>query len=126
VSQAAALAALNGPMDFLEGWRAAYAERRDLVVGRLNAIEGLHCPTPQGAFYVYPSCAGLIGKRTPDGRTIEDDNALVLYLLDAQGVGTVQGAAFGLSPAFRISFATSTAELTEGCDRIARACAELA
>jgi aspartate aminotransferase len=126
VSQAAALAALTGPMDFLDGWRAAYAERRDLVVSRLNAIDGLHCPTPQGAFYVYPSCAGLIGKRTPDGRVIEDDNALVLYLLDAQGVGTVQGAAFGLSPAFRISFATSTAELTEGCDRIARACAELA
>jgi aspartate aminotransferase len=126
VSQAAALAALTGPMDFLDGWRAAYAERRDLVVGRLNAIAGLHCPTPQGAFYVYPSCAGLIGKRRPDGGLIADDNALVLYLLDAQGVGTVQGAAFGLSPAFRISFATSIAELTEGCDRIARAVAELA
>ena len=126
VSQAAALEALTGPMDFLDGWRAAYAERRNLVVGRLNAIAGLHCPTPQGAFYVYPSCAGLIGKRRPDGGLIADDNALVLYLLDAQGVGTVQGAAFGLSPAFRISFATSIAELTEGCDRIARAVAELA
>ena len=125
ISQAAALAALNGPMDFLEGWRSQYAKRRDLVVERLNRIDGLHCPTPQGAFYVYPSCAGLIGKRTPDGRAIEDDSALVMYLLDAQNVGTVQGAAFGLSPAFRISFATSTEELTEGCDRIARACAEL-
>ncbi|HEY4068483.1 MAG TPA: pyridoxal phosphate-dependent aminotransferase [Burkholderiaceae bacterium] len=125
VSQAAALAALTGPMEFLEGWRAEYTKRRDLVVGKLNAIAGLRCPTPQGAFYVYPDCSGLIGKRTPDGRVIEDDNALVLYFLDAQSVGTVQGAAFGLSPAFRISFATSTAELTEGCDRIARACAEL-
>jgi aspartate aminotransferase len=126
VSQAAALAALEGPMDFLNGWRRAYAERRDLVVARLNRIQGLHCPTPQGAFYVYPSCAGLIGKCTPDGRTINDDSALVMHFLDAQNVGTVQGAAFGLSPAFRISFATSTAELSEGCDRIARACAELA
>ncbi|MDQ2735285.1 MAG: pyridoxal phosphate-dependent aminotransferase [Pseudomonadota bacterium] len=126
VSQAAALAALNGPMDFLNGWRSAYTERRDLVVKRLNAIDGLHCPTPQGAFYVYPSCAGLIGKRTPSRLTIDDDSALVMYLLDAQNVGTVQGAAFGLSPAFRISFATSMAELSEGCDRIARACAELA
>jgi aspartate aminotransferase len=125
VSQAAALAALTGPMDFLDGWRTAYAERRDLVVARLNRIEGLQCPTPQGAFYVYPNCAGLIGKRTPDGRTIDDDSALVMYLLDAQNVGTVQGAAFGLSPAFRISFATSTEELNEGCDRIARACAQL-
>jgi aspartate aminotransferase len=125
VSQAAALAALTGPMGFLDGWRAAYAERRDLAVARLNGIEGLQCPTPQGAFYLYPSCAGLIGKSAPDGRVIEDDNALVLYLLDSQGVGTVQGAAFGLSPAFRVSFATSLAELTEGCDRIARACAEL-
>ncbi|MDQ2928513.1 MAG: pyridoxal phosphate-dependent aminotransferase [Pseudomonadota bacterium] len=125
VSQAAALAALNGPMDFLNGWRSAYTERRDLVVKRLNAIDGLQCPTPQGAFYVYPSCVGLIGKRTPRGATIDDDSALVMYLLDAQNVGTVQGAAFGLSPAFRISFATSMAELSEGCDRIARACAEL-
>ncbi|MEO6897139.1 MAG: pyridoxal phosphate-dependent aminotransferase [Caldimonas sp.] len=125
VSQAAALAALNGPMDFLDGWRSEYAKRRDLVVGRLNAIEGLSCPTPQGAFYVFPSCAGLIGRRTPTGGEIVDDTALVLHFLDAQGVGTVQGAAFGLSPAFRISFATSAAELAEGCDRIARACAEL-
>lgn len=125
VSQAAALAALNGPMDFLNGWRSEYAKRRDLVVGRLNAINGLSCPTPQGAFYVFPSCAGLIGRRTPTGGTIVDDTALVLHFLDAQGVGTVQGAAFGLSPAFRISFATSAAELAEGCDRIARACAEL-
>jgi aspartate aminotransferase len=125
ISQAAALAALTGPMDFLDGWRRAYTERRNLVVERLNKISGLHCPTPQGAFYVYPSCAGLIGKRAPDGRSITDDSALVIYLLDAQNVGTVQGAAFGLSPAFRISFATSLAELSEGCDRIARACAEL-
>lgn len=95
------------------------------MVERLNLIEGLQCPTPQGAFYVYPNCAGLIGKRSPDGRTIDDDSALVMYLLDAQNVGTVQGAAFGLSPAFRISFATSIDELNEGCDRIARACAEL-
>jgi aspartate aminotransferase len=126
VSQAAALAALQGPMDFLNGWRSAYVERRNLVVERLNRIDGLHCPTPQGAFYVYPSCAGLIGRRTPDGRAIDDDSALVMHFLDAQNVGTVQGAAFGLSPAFRVSFATSPAELSEGCDRIARACAELA
>ncbi len=125
ISQAGAVAALNGPMDFLDGWRSAYAERRDLVVARLNAIPGLQCPTPQGAFYVYPSCAGLIGKQTPAGGTITDDSALVMHFLDAQNVGTVQGAAFGQSPAFRISFATSKAELAEGCDRIERACAEL-
>ena len=125
ISQAAAVAALNGPMDFLEGWRSAYADRRDLVVARLNAIPGLQCPTPQGAFYVYPSCAGLIGKQAPGGGTITDDSALVMHFLDAQSVGTVQGAAFGQSPAFRISFATSKAELAEGCDSIERACAEL-
>lgn len=125
VSQAAALAALTGPNHFLAGWREQYQQRRNLVVNRLNAIEGLHCPQPAGAFYVYPSCAGLIGRRAPSGQVIRDDSDFVMYLLESQDVGVVQGAAFGLSPAFRISFATSLEQLEEGCRRIAHACAAL-
>ncbi len=125
VSQAAAAAALTGPQDFLVERQAAFQRRRDLVVGRLNAIPGIRCPTPEGAFYVYPDVAGLIGRRTPGGATIADDEALVGHLLEA-GVAPVHGGAFGVSPAFRISYATSEAVLTEACDRIERACAALA
>jgi aspartate aminotransferase len=125
VSQAAALAALSGPMDFLAGWREQYQRRRDLVVERLNAIEGLYCPTPAGAFYVYPSCAGLMGRRDPTGRVIGNDTDLVMHLLETQDVAVIQGAAYGLSPAFRISFATSYEQLEEACERIAAACSTL-
>ena len=125
ISQAAAVAALTGDQSFLKDRAAAFQRRRDLVVGRLNAIAGIHCPTPEGAFYVYPDLSGLIGKTTPNGQRIADDEALVGYLLDEAQVAPVQGAAFGVSPAFRISYATSEAILTEACDRIERACAEL-
>jgi aspartate aminotransferase len=124
ISQAAALAALTGDQSFLAERNAAFQRRRDLVVGRLNAIDGIHCPTPEGAFYVYPDISGLIGKAAPGGGVIGDDEALVTYLL-GHGVAPVHGAAFGLSPAFRISYATSEAQLTEACNRIERACAEL-
>lgn len=126
ISQSAALAALSGPKDFLPGWCAEYQARRDFVVSALNAIDGIRCPTPTGAFYVYPSCAGLIGKRTPEGNVIKTDLDLVLHLLESQDVAVIQGAAFGLSPAFRLSFATSMDQLREGCARIAKACAQLA
>ena len=125
ISQAAAVAALNGPHDFIAGNNAIFKERRDLVVSMLNQAPGLHCPTPEGAFYVYPSCAGVIGKRAPDGRTIADDEGFVTYLLEAEGVAAVHGEAFGLSPYFRVSYATSTEALTEACSRIQRACAAL-
>ena len=120
VSQAAAVAALNGPQDFLPGWVKAFQDRRDLVVSMLNQATGIACPSPDGAFYVYPSCAGTIGKRTPDGKTIASDSDFVTYLLEAEGVAVVQGEAFGLSPHFRISYATSTEELTRACERIQR------
>ena len=125
ISQAAATAALTHPMDYLPGWVKAFQERRDLVVSMLNQATGITCRTPEGAFYVYPSCAGVIGKATPDGTKIENDLDFVTYLLEAEGVAVVQGAAFGLSPHFRISYATSTEELTDACERIQRACAAL-
>ncbi|MCA1974522.1 MAG: pyridoxal phosphate-dependent aminotransferase [Caenispirillum sp.] len=125
VSQAAAVEALNGPQDFLAEWRTAFAARRDLVVKMLNEAEGLTCRTPEGAFYVYPSCAGVLGKKTPDGRVIETDSDFAEALLEAEGVAVVQGVAFGLSPYFRISYATSEKALTEACTRIQRFCAGL-
>ena len=125
ISQAAAVAALNGPLDFLAVWVAAFKERRDLVVEMLDQAEGLSCTTPEGAFYVYPSCAGLIGKQTPDGKTIESDGDFVTYLLESVGVAAVQGEAFGLSPHLRISYATSTDLLRDACTRIQKACAAL-
>jgi aspartate aminotransferase len=125
ISQAAAAAALNGDQSFLCEWVESFKGRRDLVVGMLNECEGLECPTPEGAFYVYPSCAGVIGKTTPDGKTIENDTDFVTYLLEAEGVAAVQGGAFGLSPHFRISYATSEKALTEACARIKKACAAL-
>ena len=125
ISQAASVAALNGPKDFIAEHNEVFKERRDLVVSMLNQATGLSCPTPEGAFYVYPSCAGLIGKKTPDGKTIESDGDFVTYLLEAEGVAAVHGAAFGLSPHFRISYATATEVLEDACQRIQRACAEL-
>ena len=125
ISQAAAVAALNGPQDFIPRHNAIFKERRDLVVGMLNQAKGLTCARPEGAFYVYPSCAGTIGKTTPNGTTIASDDDFVTYLLEAEGVACVQGSAFGLSPYFRISYATSTALLEEACRRIQRACAAL-
>ena len=125
VSQAAAVEALNGLQGFLADWRTVFAERRDLVVSMLNQAAGLDCPTPTGAFYVYPSCAELIGKTTPEGQRLDNDGDVAGYLLEAEGVAVVHGAAFGLEPHFRISYATSTEDLTEACTRIQRACAAL-
>src|SRR5271154_4252112 len=125
ISQAAAIEALNGTQDFIPKHNLLFKERRDLVVDRLNKVPGLFCPRPEGAFYVYPSCAGLIGKRTPEGKVIEDDEGFVRYLLEAEGVAVVHGSAFGLAPHFRISYATSNEELREACTRIERACRAL-
>ena len=125
ISQAAAVAALNGPQDFLIERNAAFERRRDLVVSMLNDTPGLECPTPDGAFYVYPDASGLIGKTTPKGQVIKTDEDLITYFLDEAQVAAVHGAAFGLSPAFRISYATSEEILTEACTRIQKACVAL-
>ena len=125
VSQAAAVEALNGRQDFIQPHNQAFRERRDLVVSMLNDTAGVSCRTPEGAFYVYPSCAELIGRTAPDGTVISDDSALCTYLLESEGVAVVPGAAFGMSPYFRISYAASTESLTEACLRIQRACAAL-
>ncbi|MSO89852.1 MAG: pyridoxal phosphate-dependent aminotransferase, partial [Rhodospirillaceae bacterium] len=125
ISQAAAVEALSGPQTFIAERNAVFKERRDLVVDMLNRAKGLQCPKPEGAFYVYPSCAGAIGKKTPDGKVIKTDTDFVTYLLESVGVAVVQGEAFGLSPYFRISYATSTAALKEACGRIQRACEAL-
>ncbi|NLS17323.1 pyridoxal phosphate-dependent aminotransferase [Rhizobium sp. P40RR-XXII] len=125
VSQAAAVAALNGPQDFLEGRKASFQRRRDLVVGRLNAIEGLDCLVPEGAFYTFSGCAGILGTTTTSGKSIGTDADFCAYLLDEAHVAVVPGSAFGLSPYFRISYATSEADLVEALDRIERACAAL-
>ena len=125
ISQWASVAALDGDHSFIAEHNKAFRERRDLVVSMLNQATGLSCATPEGAFYVYPSCAGLIGKQTPDGKTIETDGDFVTYLLESEGVAAVHGEAFGLSPHFRISYATSTEALEEACRRIQRACAAL-
>jgi aspartate aminotransferase len=125
ISQAAAVAALNGPHDFLAERNRVFRDRRDLVVSMLNQAPGISCPTPEGAFYVYPSCAGVIGRRAADGHVIATDEDFVTYLLETVGVACVPGAAFGLSPFFRISYATSTEALEEACRRIQRATAVL-
>ena len=125
ISQAAAVEALTGPQDFIAEHNKVFKERRDMVVDMLNKAPGISCHRPEGAFYVYPSCAGTIGKRTPDGKVIETDDDFVTYILEAEGVAAVQGSAFGLSPFFRISYATSTEALREACTRIQRACAAL-
>mgnify|MGYP003710696595 CR=1 FL=1 len=126
ISQAASVAALNGPRDFIAANNTIFQERRDLVVSMLNQATGLSCPTPEGAFYVYPSCAGAIGRKTPDGNTIETDEDFITFILESEGVAVVQGAAFGLSPCFRVSYATSTELLEDACQRIQRASAQLA
>ncbi len=125
ISQWAAVEALNGPQDFIPERAAVFKERRDLVVSMLNQATGIKCPTPEGAFYVYPSCAGCIGKTTPKGKVLENDQDFVEALLEEEGVATVHGEAFGLSPFFRISYATSTEALTAACERIQRFCASL-
>ena len=125
ISQWAAVAALDGPQDFLADFRTIFQRRRDLVVAALNAIPGITCPVPEGAFYVYPSIAGLIGKTSAGGATIATDEDFVTALLEETGVAVVFGAAFGLSPNFRISYATSDDALTEACARIADFCAGL-
>jgi len=125
ISQAAAVEALNGPQDFIPERAAIFSERRDVAVDMLNMAPGLHCHKPEGAFYVFPNCAGTIGKKTPDGREIRTDQDLTLYLLDSVGVAVVQGAAYGMSPYFRVSYATSMEQLKEGLGRIQRACAAL-
>jgi aspartate aminotransferase len=122
ISQWAAVEALNGPQDFIPPNAALFEERRDLVVSMLNQAHGLACPTPEGAFYVFPSCAGLIGKTAPNGTTITNDRDFADALLDAEGVSVVFGEAFGLSPFFRISYATSNALLEDACQRIQRFC----
>ena len=125
IAQYAALEALNGPVDFLADNNAAFVRRRNFVVSRLNSIDGLQCSMPDGAFYVYPSCADVIGKKTPDGKLIETDSDYVTYLLEAEGVACVQGTAFGLSPYFRISYATSDTLLDDALNRIERATIKL-
>ena len=123
IAQAAAVAALNGDQSFLRERNAAFQARRDLVVSMLNQTNGMTCPRPEGAFYVYPEFSALIGKRTPKGVVIDNDETMVAYLLDEARVAAVQGAAFGLSPAMRISYATSENLLREACERIQTACA---
>jgi aspartate aminotransferase len=122
ISQAAAVAALTGPQDFIAERSAIFGQRRDLVVELLNCARGLRCHRPEGAFYVYPSCAGVIGRRTPDGDELAESEGFARYLLESAGVAVVHGAAFGMDPYFRISYATSTELLEEACHRIIRAC----
>ena len=125
VSQWAAVEALNGPQDFIGKHNKIFQERRDLVVSMLNQANGLKCPTPEGAFYVYPSCAGTMGKTTPGGKTLATDEDFVGELLESEGVAVVHGSAFCLGPAFRISYATKTEDLEDACRRIQRFCGNL-
>ena len=123
IGQWAAVEALNGPQDFIKPNAKLFEQRRDLVVSMLNQARGLHCPTPEGAFYVYPSCADLIGKTAPSGKVIANDADFANELLETEGVAVVFGAAFGLSPHFRISYATANSVLEDACGRIQRFCA---
>jgi aspartate aminotransferase len=125
IVQWAGVEALNGPQGFIARNRAAFSERRDLAVSMLNQAKGLRCPKPEGAFYVYPSCEGAIGKTTPKGARIATDEDFVLALLEDEGVAVVHGGAFGMSPYFRVSYAVSNAELEDACTRIQRFCAGL-
>ena len=125
IAQWAALEALTGPQDYIPESRQVFEGRRDLVVSMLNQASGIACPKPEGAFYVYPSCAGTIGKATGGGKVIGTDEDFVTELLDAEGVAVVHGSAFGMGPNFRISYATSTEALTEACERIQRFCGSL-
>jgi aspartate aminotransferase len=125
IAQWAAVEALNGPQDFIPVHNQTFKERRDLVVSMLNQARGISCPRPEGAFYVYPSCAGTIGKTSPTGKVIANDEDFVTELLENEGVAVVQGSAFGLGPAFRISYATKTSDLEDACKRIQRFCGNL-
>ena len=125
ISMAAAVEALNGPQEFIKDHNEAFVRRRDLVVNLLNNIDGLSCLTPEGAFYVYPSCKGVIGKETPEGMKISNDEDFMTYLLESEGIAGVHGAAFGLSPYFRLSYATSDEILKDACARIKKACEKL-
>jgi aspartate aminotransferase len=126
ISQYAAVEALNGDQSFIKPNQTLFQSRRDLVVSMLNQAKGLVCPTPEGAFYVYPSCEALIGKKAPSGKVIETDGDFCTELLEAEGVAVVMGTAFGLAPFFRISYATANATLEEACTRIQRFCGSLA
>lgn len=123
--QSAGVVALNSPMDFLAERNATFKARRDMVAAKLNAVKGMSCRTPEGAFYLYPSVAGCIGKKTPDGKVIENDTDFASALLEAESVAVVPGVAFGLSPYFRLSYATSTEALEKACERIKRFCESL-
>jgi aspartate aminotransferase len=125
IAQWAAVEALTGPQGFIAKHNRVFKERRDLVVSMLNQAQGISCPKPDGAFYVYPSCAGTIGKTAPSGKRLERDDDFVTELLEAEGVAVVQGSAFGAGPAFRISYATKTEDLEEACRRIQRFCGNL-
>jgi aspartate aminotransferase len=125
ITQWAGVEALNGPQDFIPRNNQAFMARRDLVVSMLNQATGIRCPNPEGAFYVYPSCAGVIGKTTPKGVKLDTDEDFALALLDEEGVAVVHGAAFAMSPFFRISYAASNAELEDACSRIQRFCGNL-
>jgi aspartate aminotransferase len=125
IGQAAAIAALDGPQDLVAERSHLFQQRRDFVVAALNKIPGLSVHVPQGAFYMFPSCAGVIGRRTPDGQVIASDKNFAHYLLAAEGVAVMDGGAYGLSPYLRISIASSIEVLGEACTRIARACAAL-
>ena len=125
IAQWAAVEALNGPQDFVKRSKKVFEERRDLVVSMLNQAKGLSCPSPEGAFYVFPSCAGAIGRKTPEGKVIETDTDFVGALLETEGVAVVQGSAFGTGPNFRVSYATSNDVLEQACVKIQRFCAGL-
>jgi aspartate aminotransferase len=125
IAQWASVEALNGPQDFIAERRKIFEQRRDLVVSMLNQARGIECPKPEGAFYVYPSCAGTLGQTAPNGQILKTDEDFVSALLEVEGVAVVHGSAFGLGPNFRISYATSTEDLEEACRRIQRFCAAL-
>jgi len=125
ISMAAAVEALNGTQDFIIEHNKSFVLRRDMVVSKLNEIEELSCIVPEGAFYVYPNCKGAIGKVTPNGKKLQSDEDFMSYLLESEGVAGVHGAAFGLSPYFRLSYATDQKTLIEACNRIKRACENL-
>ena len=125
VAQWAAVEALDGPQNFIPERAAVFQKRRDLVVSMLNQANGIKCPKPEGAFYVYPSCAGTMGKTAPTGKTLKTDEDFVTELLEAEGVAVVQGTPFGVGPAFRISYATATSALEQACSRIQRFCGNL-
>jgi len=125
ITMAASVEALLGDQDFIAEHNQQFKKRRDMVVEKLNSIDGISCSTPSGAFYVYPGCIGVIGKKTPSGEIIDNDEKFMSYLLESEGVAGVHGEAFGLSPYFRLSYATSEAILIDACSRIERACSLL-